>query len=133
LAGHIEFFSESSADATHTHVGDASFSGKMFPSWTPTFWFNLGSPYQLNIDNRQYSIPAGMDIFVLRDKIVERINQPTDHIFSVKFFPGGLEAIFNIDQSTLQARVIELEQILPASLIQKAKRLTTFSEHVHLF
>jgi AraC-like DNA-binding protein len=132
LAGHIEFFSESSAAATQTHIGNTSFTVKMFPSWTPTFWLNLGSSYRLKLDKKQYEIPAKKDILIIRDLITERLNQPTGHIFSIKFFPGALEAIFDIDQSALQHRVIDLQQILPPSLIQKAKELNSFLERVQL-
>jgi AraC-like DNA-binding protein len=132
LADHIEFFSESSDDATYTHIGNACFTVKMFPSWTPTFWFNLGSPYQLRIEGQRYKVSAETDILIIRDHIVERVNQPTDHIFSIKFFPGGLEAVFDIDQSKLKNRVIHLQEILPPSLITQVKKLNDFSNRVQL-
>jgi hypothetical protein len=46
LADYIDFFSESSFEATRTHIGNSDFTVKMFPSWTPTFWINLGPSYQ---------------------------------------------------------------------------------------
>ena len=36
LADHIEFFSESSFEATKKYIDGEHFSVKMFPSWTPT-------------------------------------------------------------------------------------------------
>src|SRR5437868_4464907 len=98
LAGYIEFFSESSTEATRVDIGNTKFSVKMFPSWTPTIWINLGSPYYLTTGNHRHLIAAKKDILILRDTVVERHNLPTDHIFSIKFFPGGLEAILALDQ-----------------------------------
>src|SRR6266516_8093177 len=80
LAAYIEFFSESSPDATRYYIGNNSFTVKMFPSWTPTFWFNLGAAYYLNTTQDRYLIPPGKDILLIRDGIVERCNLPTDHI-----------------------------------------------------
>lgn len=132
LADYIEFFSESSFEATHAYTGNAGFTVKMFPSWTPTFWFTLGSSYQLKTDQKQFEIAAGTDILILRDCIVERMNQPTDHIFTIKFFPGGLEAIFDVGQPGMQKQVIDLRNILPLSLIQQVRELNSFEERLKL-
>ncbi|RYU94617.1 helix-turn-helix domain-containing protein [Emticicia agri] len=132
LADYIEFFSESSPKATREHMADAPFKVRLFPSWTPTFWFNLGSPYQLLISNKQYSIQTDEDVLLLRDTIVERYNLPTDHIFTVKFSPGGFEAIFGIKQSFLGDKPVHLTTILPNQLIQKIKSVTDFEERVNL-
>lgn len=132
LAEHIEFFSESSAEATHAFTGGSRFNVKMFASWTPTFWFNLGPAYDINMHNRRYSIPAGKDILLIRNDIVERLNQPTDHIFTIKFFPGGLEAILGADQSQLQDRIIDLRQLLPPAIIQQVREAGHFTERMQV-
>jgi len=121
LADHIEFFSESSSEATRNHIGNSYFSVKMFPSWTPTIWFNLGPSYQLKTGNKQYHIPAETDILIVRNEIAERINQSTDHIFTVKFFPGGFESVLDIAQSTCRDQVTDVRNILPLSVIQQVK------------
>ena len=130
LKDYIEFFSESSPEATLSHVGLSGFTVKMFPAWTPTFWFNLGPPYHLAIGNRMHLIQPGEDICLIRNGTVERFNLPSDHIFSIKFFPGGLEAIFGIDQSRMQDQVIPLQQILPVALIQTVKQLRHFEDRM---
>src|SRR5882757_8252301 len=98
LADHIEFFSESAPPGSL--VGGPK-SVKMFPSWTPTFWINLGTSYQLSVGDTRYLIKSTDDVLVLRDTCVEKLKQPTDHIFTVKFHPGGLEAILGISQVSL--------------------------------
>lgn len=132
LANYIEFFSESSAAETYRHVTSNRFTVKMFPSWTPTMYINLGEPYQLSIGDEYYQIQKTTDVLILRNTIVERHNLPTDHIFTIKFFPGGLEALLGINQVQLVDRVVNLETVLPLTLIQRLKRLADFNERIEL-
>jgi len=132
LAEHIEFFSESSIEATQQHVSGKNFSVKMFASWTPTFYINLGSPYEILVGNKHHFIAADEDILILRNSIVERYNTPTDNIFTVKFYPGSLEAVLDIKQRLLADKVISLKKILPAKLLKKIKQPVTFTERVEL-
>jgi AraC-like DNA-binding protein len=132
LADYIEFFSESSVEATARYATNNPFTVKMFPSWTPTFWFNLGSPYQLKMGKDYHAIRPEDDICLLRDSIVERQNLPSDYLFSIKFFPGGLEAIFGINQAKFINKVIPLKTILPRSLIQSVKKPGSFDQRMAL-
>ncbi|HEX2846133.1 MAG TPA: AraC family transcriptional regulator [Chitinophagaceae bacterium] len=132
LADYIEFFSESSDEATRDFTGNACFNVKMFPSWTPTFWINLGAPYCLTLGNERHYIPKGKDILVTRDSIAERHNQPLDHLFTIKFYPGGLETVLGIDQSSLAGKLVHLQDVLPASFIFRVKRAKNFSERQKL-
>ena len=91
LRNYIEFFSETSIDATNQHIHTEKFTVKLFPSYTPTIWINLGSPYYLKNGNQQFFIDVNTDILLLRDDIVERTNFRTDNIFTVKFHPGDLK------------------------------------------
>lgn len=131
LTDFVEFFSESSSEATHT-LFDHPFTVKMFPSWTPTFWINLGSAYNLAIENNRYLVQSWQDILIVRDNTVERYNLPDDYIFTVKFFPGGMEAIFNIDQSKLINRVVDLREILPTSLLMGIRKMNGFENRIKL-
>ena len=132
LAEHIEFFSESSIESTQKYIGNSSFSVKMFPSWTPTFYVNLGAPYMITVGRQQHSIDAKQDILILRDCIVERFNTLSDNIFTVKFYPGGLEAILGISQLKCIDRMVDLGAILPAKLLAQIKKPITFPERCEL-
>lgn len=132
LAEHIEFFSESSLESTQRYIGNSSFSVKMFPSWTPTFYINLGAPYLITVGRQQYHINAEQDILILRDSIVERFNTPSDNIFTVKFYPGGLEAVLGISQLTCAGRMVNPGTILPAILLSQIKKPITFTERCEL-
>ncbi|HTK18432.1 MAG TPA: helix-turn-helix domain-containing protein [Mucilaginibacter sp.] len=132
LAEHIEFFSESSVESTQKYIGNSNFSVKMFPSWTPTFYINLGAPYVINVGQQQHCINAKQDILILRDSIVERFNIPSDNIFTIKFYPGGLEAILGISQLKCVDRMVDLGAILPAKLLTQINKPITFIERCEL-
>jgi AraC-like DNA-binding protein len=132
LADFIEFFSESSPAETYRQVANNRFSVKMFPSWTPTMYINLGEPYQLSVGDKYYHIQKTTDVLILRNTIVQRHNLPTDHIFTVKFFPGGLEAVLGINQVQFVDQVVRLETVLPAAIIQRVKQLDFFEERIEL-
>lgn len=128
----IEFISESSAEDTFRQVANNPFTVRMFPSWTPTCYINLGEPYQLTVGANVYQIQKQTDVLILRNTIVERHNLPTDHIVTVKFFPGGLEAILGINQVQFSDQVVPLETILPSMLIQRVKQAADFDERINL-
>jgi len=132
LADHIEFFSESSIECTQKYIGNTNFSVKMFPSWTPTFYINLGSPYLISVGQKRHRINAEQDILILRDSIVERYNTPSDNIFTVKFYPGGLEAVLGVSQLKCVGRMIDLRTILPEKLLCQIKNPVTFAERCQL-
>jgi len=132
LAEHIEFFSESSVESTQKYIGNSNFSVKMFPSWTPTFYINLGAPYVITVGQQQHRINAKQDILILRDSIVERFNTPSDNIFTVKFYPGGLETILGISQLKCVERMVDLGAILPVKLLNQIKKPITFTERCEL-
>lgn len=132
LGEYIEFFAESSVEETERHIANNRFTIKMFPSWTPTCYINLGEPYQLAVGSNRYLIRKDTDVLILRNNIVERYNLPTDYIFTIKFFPGGLEAILGISQVQLVDQVVRLDTVLPATLIQRAKGLKDFEERIEL-
>ncbi|MBS1531764.1 MAG: AraC family transcriptional regulator [Bacteroidetes bacterium] len=132
LAEHIEFFSESSPEATKKYVAGENFSVKMFASWTPTFYINLGAPYIITVGGKPEFIPAGKDILILRNSIVERYNTPSDNIFTVKFHPGGLEAVLGVSQLKCLDSIVDLGEILPYKLLQRVKQPITFEERCAL-
>src|ERR1700761_1832732 len=132
LAEHIDFFSESSVESTQRYIGNSNFSVKMFPSWTPTFYINLGAPYLIAVGQQQHRIKAEQDILILRDSIVERFNTPSDNIFTVKFYPGGMEAVLDISQLKCVDRMVDLAAILPSRLLDQIKKPISFAERCEL-
>jgi len=132
LIAHVEFFSESEAEQTWLHAGTQPFSVKMFASWTPTFYINLGSPYQISLGKQHFNIGAEQDILLLRESIVQRLNSPTDNIFTVKFHPGGLEAVLGINQNKCANKLISLQQIIPKELLNTIRKPITFQERTKL-
>jgi AraC-like DNA-binding protein len=132
LLDHIDFFSESSLEAMDRYIGTDEFTVKLFPSYTPTIWLNLGAPYQLTNGSTRHVINEQTDILLLRNEIVERRNLPTDNIFTLKFNPGGFETIFGISQTTIGSDIIPVEQIIPNAFIKKLKGLGSFEDRIVL-
>ncbi|NOW96119.1 helix-turn-helix domain-containing protein [Mucilaginibacter sp. SG564] len=127
LYEHIEFYGETCVDKTSLFLRGQHYTIKMFPSWTPTIYLNLGAPYRMIVDDRLHLIEKDRDVLILRDSVVERLNQPDDHIFIVKFNPGGLEAVLGISQLALLNKVVDLRSILPHCLISELRSAESFS------
>ncbi len=128
LLPYIEFFAESSPEQYNIWTGGTSFQIEMYPSWTPTMYINLGPRYRMTIGTKTYTIEEREDVLLLRDGYVCRYNQPDDYIFTVKFFPGGLEAVLGLSQLPLVGKVIRLQEILPTGLLKKVKSAGGFQE-----
>lgn len=128
LAGYIEFFSESSPAASRQYFTNGHAHARMFASYTPTFYINLGAPYSIDLDSSRFTVGAGEDILFLRNGMITRHILPTDRIFTVKFYPGGLEAVLGISQAGLSNRVISLHEALPAPLLTKMKQAACFEQ-----
>jgi AraC-like DNA-binding protein len=73
-----------------------------------------------------------MDVLLLRNEIVERTNLTTDNIFTVKFYPGGFEAVFEIEQRKIGSDIINLDVLISPSIIRKMKRLDCFNDRLTL-
>jgi AraC-like DNA-binding protein len=128
----IEFFSESSPDRTALLAAGRGFTIEMFPSWTPTFWINLGGAYRLTAGQNHHHISPDNDILVLRDTLTARHNHPCDHLFTIKFFPGGLEAILGFNQTKFVGRVVPLREILPARLLHDLRTAPSATHRIPL-
>ncbi|MBO9564545.1 MAG: AraC family transcriptional regulator [Niastella sp.] len=132
LASYIEFFSETSPEAMQHYIGEAAFTVKMFPSFTPTIWLNLGTPYLLKNGAQLHRVDEHTDVLLLRSDIVERRNLPTDNIFTIKFNAGGFEAVFGIAQTRIGHEVIDVNEVIPATILRKLKRLDGFDDRMQL-
>lgn len=132
LAPYIEFFSETSPEAMQHYIGEAAFTVKMFPSFTPTIWLNLGTPYFLKNGQQMYRVDEHTDVLLLRSVIVERRNLPTDNIFTIKFNAGGFEAVFGIAQTKIGHDVINVNEVIPDTILHKLKRLDGFANRMQL-
>jgi len=132
LASYVEFFSETSLDATRQFINTEKFTVKLFPSYTPTIWINLGSPYRLTNGSKQVCIGAHTDILLLRNNIVERTNLRTDNIFTVKFYPGGFEAVFGIEQKRIGSDIVNINTLLSPGILGQLKKLDCFEKRMLL-
>lgn len=135
LVPYVEFFAQSAP------VSLVSFpltgppllqAGKMFASWTPTCYINLGPGYALDLADRRYQVQAGEDVLLLRNTTVIRHKSAADCLFTLKFHPGGLEAVLGFSQLALVDRLVPLTDVLPAALLAQLKQPMGFAERVDL-
>jgi AraC-like DNA-binding protein len=132
LADYIEFYSETSLADTNSLIETETFTVRLFHSYTPTIWINLGSSYYLKNGATEHRVSADTDILLLRNETVERENLPTDNVFTLKFHPGGFESVLGISQALLGSEIIHAQEVIPASLIDNMKRLDGFEQRVSL-
>lgn len=132
LSPYIEFFSETSLSATKSYIATEEFTVKLFPSYTPTIWINLGSPYVLKNGSDWKNVDQRTDVLVLRNEIIERKNLPTDNIFTIKFYPGAIEALFGASQAKIGSQILQASELIPFPTLQKLKNLSNFKDRVKL-
>jgi AraC-like DNA-binding protein len=130
LAAHIEFYSETSLEATSRYIKAENFTVKLFPSYTPTIWINLGSPYFLKNGHHEQRINEATDVLLLRNEIIERNNRPTDNIFTIKFLPGAFESFFGFSQTLIGSEIINVNEILPESFMKRLKSAACFEDRI---
>lgn len=130
LLPYLEFFSESSVEKCERYFDKGHSSVTMFESWTPTFYINLTGGYLIDVGDHRYAIKGEQDIIILRNGSVMRHNRPQDRIFTVKFYPGGLEAVLGLSQVPMKDHVISLDEVIPRELLSKIKRAACFTERV---
>lgn len=131
LMDYIEFFSETSLEATARFIPTERFVVSLFPSFTPTIWINLGAPYDLFNGKNTKRIGEKDDILVLRSTTLERNNFSSDNIFTIKFNPLGFESIFGISQANIGDDIVNASHILPKSVIKKLKEPVGLYEKSH--
>lgn len=128
LLEYIEFFSETSPEAIERFIPTDKFTVALFPSFTPTIWINLGSPYSLSNGINTKQIDKKLDVLVLRSTILERNNLSTDNIFTIKFNPLGFESIFGVSQARIGNEIISASEILPDDVIKKLREPISLQE-----
>jgi len=130
LAPYVEFYAQSARPQFPAPGALAYQSSTMFASWTPTCYINLGPAYLLDLARTRHTVRAGEDVLLLRNTTVARHKSAADNLFTLKFYPGGLEAVLGISQVQFASRLVPLTQVLPAPLLAHLKQPLSFPERV---
>lgn len=133
LLPYIEFFSETSAEKCGQYFEHGHANVTMFESWTPTIYINLTGGYVIDVGGKRRPVRNDQNILILRNSAVTRQNRADDRIFTVKFYPGGLEAVLGINQVSMADQVIMLDRILPPRLLASLKEASSFMERVAIW
>ena len=128
LVPYVDFFAQSASVPLESLP--PLVSGKMFASWTPTCYINLGSSYLIDLADCQHQVQHGQDVLLLRNTTVVRHKSTGDSVFTLKFYPGGLEAVLGFSQVPLVGRLVSLAQVLPATLLAELRQPLSFAERV---
>ncbi|WP_022826390.1 hypothetical protein [Hymenobacter norwichensis] len=92
LAPYVIFFAQSASVALASvplTEPTRLLAGKMFASWTPTCYINLGPGYSIDLAEQRYHVQAGEDVLLLRNTTVVRHKSAADCLLTLKFYPGG--------------------------------------------
>ena len=130
LAPYVEFYAQSAHPGPPEPAAAPCWSSHMFASWTPTCYVNLGPAYLLDLARTRYLVRAGEDVLLLRNTATTRHKRAADNVFTLKFHPGGLEAVLGVNQVQFTDRLVPLTQALPAPLLAQLKRPLSFAERV---
>lgn len=131
LTSFIEYYWESSIERSRGG-GNLPFAITLFPSWTPTISFNLGSPYELSLGKDRYVLDSNCHILNFRNDVAAYRYDRNNYKFGVKFFPGTLGLLLNMDPKLFGEKLLPLQIILPGSLIEKIKSVVSFPDRVAL-
>ncbi len=130
LSGLIEYFWESAPDPKA--APDRPFSVTLFPSWTPTLSVNLGAPHQLSLGKDHYVIQSGDAFLTFRNCTAYYRYPPGHYKFGLKFYPGGMNAIFTDAAAVLTAKLLPLHAFVPVTLVDKLLHACGFQARVDL-
>ena len=130
LVSYVEFYAQSAQPGLLAPPPALYASSQMFASWTPTCYLNLGPAYLLDLARTRYAVRAGEDVLLLRNTATTRHQRATDNVFTLKFHPGGLEAVLGVSQVPLADRLLPLTHALPAPLLARLKQPLSFAERV---
>jgi AraC-like DNA-binding protein len=131
LTPFVEYYWESSVEWNQSG-GNLPFTIKLFPSWTPTISFNLGSPYELSLGKDHFVMGSNSDVLSFRNDVASYKYYRDNYKFGVKFFPGSLSLLLHMDTNILTGKLVPLKKVLPPSLIEKVKASPSFLDRVAL-
>jgi len=131
LTSFVEYYWESSVEWSEGG-GNRAFTIRLFPSWTPTISFNLGSPYELVLGTDHFKIGSNSDVLSFRNDIASYKYDRGNYKFGDKFFPGTLGLLLHMDPKLFSDKLVPLKKVLPPSLIAKVKGTASFPNRVAL-
>ncbi|MBI1343474.1 MAG: hypothetical protein GC171_11125 [Terrimonas sp.] len=129
LAHFIEFFWETDFDVLWKTY-PRGFSDALFPNIGYTYLINLGTPFVMQLENRNYTMKS--DGFLPRHSCIECYHQPGNKIFGIKFRISPVLFEKRINFSEYKEYIFPLSYLLDPLVLDQIKQAGSFGERVKI-
>jgi AraC-like DNA-binding protein len=125
----IDFFWETNFDHLWKQY-PKGFSDALFPNIGYTYLINLGTPFIMQLENRNYEMRT--DGFLPRHVCLECYHRPGNKIFGIKFKISPVMFEKKINFSEYREHIFPLSYLVDRSLLDRVKKVATFKERVRI-
>jgi len=125
----IDYFWETDFD-TLWKSHPRGFSDALFPNIGYTYLINLGTPFTMQLENRNYKMSG--DGFLPRHTCLECYHQPGNKIFGIKFKISPVLFEKRINFAEYREYIFPLSYLLDRSVLANIKRAGSFKERVRI-
>ncbi len=129
LAGFIDFFWETKFDTLWEQYPEG-FSDALFPNIGYTYLINLGTPFIMQVDNKQFVMKT--DGFLPRHKSIECFHKPANHLFGIKFKISPVIFKTRINFAEYREFIYPLSYLMEQAVINSVKKAASFDERVKI-
>ena len=129
LSGFIDFFWETKFDELWEQHPDG-FSDALFPNIGYTYLINLGTPFIMQVDNKQFVMKT--DGFLPRHKSIECFHQPANHLFGIKFKISPVIFKTKINFAEYREFIYPLSYLMEQGVMNSVKKVASFDERVKI-
>jgi len=125
----IDFFWETRFDDL-LEENPMGFSDALFPNIGYTYLINLGTPFIMQVDQRQFDMRG--DGFLPRHKSIECFHRPGNRLFGIKFKVSPVIFEKKINFSEYREYIFPLSYLLDQQIINKVKLADDFNARVEV-
>lgn len=129
LSHFIDFFWETNFDELWAKY-PKGFSDALFPNVGYTYLINLGTPFIMQLEDRNYEMKT--DGFLPRHTSLECYHQPGNRIFGIKFKISPVIFQKKINFAEYREYIFPLSYLVDQSVLDAIKEATTFRKRVQV-
>ena len=130
IAHFVDFFWETKFDDLFQE-NPQGFSDALFPNIGYTYLINLGTPFVMQVDEKQFEMRS--DGFLPRNKSIECFHSKGNRLFGIKFKVSPVIFEKKVNFSEYREYIFPLSYLLDQGIINKVKKATDFNERVNIF
>ncbi len=129
LSHFIDFFWQTKFEHLWEHYPQG-FSDTLFPNIGYTYLLNLGTPFIMQVDEKQTEMRT--DGFLPRHRSIECHHRPGNILFGIKFKISPVIFQKKVNFSEYREAIFPLSYLLEKKVLDKVKQCNTFEERVQL-